>query len=292
MTQAIVGGIANGAIFGLVALGIVLVYKGTKVLNFAQGELGTVSLFVAWWFVNEQGLPYWMGAISGIATSVLIALLFERLVVRRMVEAERLSIAVATVGLFFFLFAAEILVFSESILLLPPPIEGLGPQILGFYVNPGYQLAFAAMALIGGGLALFLRRTDFGLGVLAASQDPVAVRLVGIRYGRVSMFTWGMAGFLGAVAALLIQPLIGAFDPGFMTVFFVRGLAAALIGGMTSLPGAFVGGIIVGVLDAVVGQLFIGSTFPGIQSVVIFLVIIAVLLVAPNGVLARSRARS
>ena len=104
-------------------------------------------------------------------------------------------------------------------------------------MSPGYLVAFAAMALIGGGLALFLRRTDFGLGVLAASQDPVAVRLVGIRFSRVSAFTWGMAGFVGAVAALLIQPLIGAFGPGFMTGFFVRALAAALIGGLTSLPG-------------------------------------------------------
>jgi branched-chain amino acid transport system permease protein len=292
MIQAIVGGIANGAIFGLVALGIVLVYKGTKVLNFAQGELGTIALFVTWWFVEQRGLPYWLGALAGIAASVVIALLFERLVVRRMVEAERLSIAVATVGLFFFLIAVEVLVFSESLLLLPPPISGLGPKVLGFFVSPGYLVAFAAMAVIGGALAWFLKRTDFGLGVLAASQDPVAVRLVGIRYSRVSMFTWGMAGLLGAVAALLIQPLIGAFDPGFMTAFFVRGLAAALIGGLTNLTGAFVGGIAIGVLDAVVSQLTLRVTFPGIQSIVVFLVIIVVLLVFPNGVLARARART
>jgi branched-chain amino acid transport system permease protein len=292
VTQAIVGGIANGAIFGLVALGIVLVYKGTKVLNFAQGELGTIALFVTWWFVEEQGLPYGLGALAGIAASVVIALAFERTVVRRMVEAERLSIAVATVGLFFLLISVEVLVFSESLLLLPPPIAGLGPRVLGFFLNPSYMVAFAAMALIGGGLALFLRRTDFGLGVLAASQDPVAVRLVGIRYSRVSMFTWGMAGFLGAVAALLIQPLIGAFEPGFMTAFFVRGLAAALIGGLTNLTGAFLGGIVIGVLDAVVGQLTLGSTFPGIQSVVVFMVIIAVLLAFPNGVAAGLRRRA
>jgi branched-chain amino acid transport system permease protein len=288
--QTIVGGIANGAIFGLVALGIVLVYKGTKVLNFAQGELGTIALFVTWWFVEEQGMPYLLGAVAGIATSVVIALVFERLVVRRMVEAERLSIAVATVGLFLFLIALEALLFGEGVN-LQPPIAGLGPRVFGFFVSPGYLVAFAAMAVVGGGLAVFLRRTDFGLGVLAASQDPVAVRLVGIRFSRVSAFTWGMAGFVGALAALLIQPLIGAFGPGFMTGFFVRALAAALIGGLTSLPGAFVGGIAVGLIDALVGRAFITSTFPGIQSIALMIVIIGVLLVAPNGVLARVRSR-
>lgn len=289
MGQVIVGGIANGAIFGLVALGIVLVYKGTKVLNFAQGELGTISLFVTWWLVVERGMPYWAGAVAGIAVAVLIALVFERLVVRRMVEAERLSIAVATVGLFLALVALEALLFGEGVL-LPPPIPGLGPEIFGFFVSPGYLVAFASMIAIGGALALFLRRTDFGLGVLAASQDPVAVRLVGIRYSRVSAFTWGMAGFLGAVAALLIQPLIGAFGPGFMTGFFVRGLVAALIGGLTSLPGAFVGGIAVGLIDALVGRAVIGSTIPGLQSIAMLVIVLVVLVALPNGVIAKLRA--
>lgn len=290
MTRTIVAGIVNGGIYGLIALGIVLVYKGSRVLNFAQGEFGTFALFVAWWLVDKRGMPWLVGAAAGVIVAVAIALFFERLVVRRMIDASRLSVAVATVGLFLLLIALEVVIWSESLLLLRPPLPGLGVRVLGFYVSPSAMLALGTVVLVGIGLAAFLRFTDFGLGVLAAAQDPVATRLVGVRLSRVSAFTWGAAGAIGAVSALLIEPIIGAFAPGSMTELFIRGLAAALVGGLTSLPGAFVGGILVGVLEALVQRQFIQSTFPGISAVMVMLLIIAVLLFRPGGVLARKPA--
>jgi branched-chain amino acid transport system permease protein len=285
--STLVAGAVNGAIYGLIALGIVLVYKGTRVLNFAQGEIGTFALFVTWWFVEKHNWPWIGGALMGVATAVFIGLLFERLVVRRMTEASRLSVAVATIGLFLFLIAASAFAFSQSLVVLPPPIRGLGPRIFGFYVSPTSLLGFATVALLALGLGAFLRRTDFGLGVLAAAQDPTMVRLVGVRLSRVSAFTWGIAGALGAIAALLIEPVVGAFGPGFMTQFFVRGLAAALLGGLTSLPGAFVGGIVLGLIEALVVKGFFSSTFPGISSVTVFVIIIVILLFRPSGLLGR-----
>lgn len=287
MGPALVGGVVAGAIYGLLAVGIVLVYKGSRVLNFAQGELGTFALFVAWWAIDRRGMPWPAGAALGLVCGIAIALVFERLVVRRMVDATRLAVAVATVGLFLFLIAAEAFIFSEALLVLPSPIRGLGPRILGFHVSPMSILSIVAVAVIALGLGAFLRRTDFGLGVLAASQDPTMVRLVGVRLSRVSAFTWGLAGALGAIAALLIEPTIGAFAPGFMTQFFVRGLAAALVGGLVSLPGAFVGGIAVGIVEAFVGQLFIGSGVPGIRTVTVIALIVIVLLVRPAGIFGR-----
>jgi branched-chain amino acid transport system permease protein len=283
----VVTGVVNGAIYGLIALGIVLVYKGSRVLNFAQGEMGTFALFVTWWFVERRGQPWAVGAIAGIATAVVIGLLFERLVVRRMTEGSRLSVAVATIGLFLFLIAASAFAFSEAIVVLDPPVRGLGPRVFGFYVGPTALVALATVAVLGLGLAAFLKRTDFGLGVLASAQDPVMVRLVGVPAGRVSAFTWGTAGALGAVAAILIEPIIGAFGPGFMTQFFLRGLAAALLGGLTSLPGAFVGGIALGVIEALVKQAFLESTFPGVDAVTVFLVIIVILLFRPWGLMGK-----
>lgn len=287
MGPALVAGIVAGGIYGLIAVGIVLVYKGSRVLNFAQGELGTFALFVAWWLIDERGLGWPVGAVLGVGASVVVALAFERLVVRRMADASRLSIAVATVGLFLFLIALEAVVFSEALLVLAPPIQGLGPRILGFHVGPMSILSLVAVAVIALGLAAFLRRTDFGLGVLAASQDPTMVRLVGVRLSRVSAFTWGLAGALGGLAALLIEPTIGAFAPGFMTQFFIRGLAAALLGGLVSLPGAFVGGLGVGIIEAFVGQAFIQSGVPGIRTMTVFTLIVLVLLVRPSGLLGR-----
>lgn len=288
MGSTLVSGVVNGAIYGLIALGIVLVYKGSRVLNFAQGEIGTFALFVTWWFVTKQHWPWLAGALMGIATAVFIGLLFERLVVRRMVEASRLSVAVATIGLFLFLIAASAFAFSEAVVVLPPPLKGLGPRIFDFYVSPTALLGLGTVAVFGFGLTTFLRRTDFGLGVLAAAQDPSMVRLVGVRLSRVSAFTWGLAGALGAIAALLIEPIVGAFGPGFMTQFFLRGLAAALLGGLASLPGAFVGGVALGVIEALVVKGFFSTTFPGVSSVTVFVVIVIVLLFRPSGLLGKT----
>jgi branched-subunit amino acid ABC-type transport system permease component len=258
------------------------------VLNFAQGELGTFGLFLTWWLVVKIGLPWGVGALFGIAGVVAVSLVFERLVVRRMADGPRLSLAVATVGLFLFLFAAEAVIWREPIARLPAPFAGQGPNVLGYFVSPTQILSLIAVAGIGLGLAAFLRSTDFGLGVLAAAQDATMVRLVGVPLSKVSAFTWGLAGALGAIAAILIGPMLGTFGPGFMTRLFVWGLAAALLGGLTSLPGAFVGGLVVGVVDSVVQTAFLTSSLPGVPSIALLIMILAVLLFRPSGLLGKA----
>ncbi len=290
MGQTIISGLANGGVYALLAVGIVLVYKGSRVLNFAQGEMGTFGLFVAFWLIEQQNLPWLAGAIGAIAVVALIGFLFERIVVRNMGEAPRVTVAVATIGLLLLLFALELKIFGPSPRILRPPFSGLGIQIAGFYVSPTQILALLTAIGLGVSLAALLKKTDFGLGILAASQDPSATRLVGIRLGRVSAFTWALAGAVSAIAALLIEPTVGIFAAGFMTGLFVRGLAAALLGGLTSLPGAFIGGVAVGVIEAVVGQRFVQSTFPGIQSVAVMVVIVLVLLIRPRGLLGKATA--
>ena len=288
MTRTLISGLANGGVYALLAVGIVLVYKGSRVLNFAQGEMGTFGLFVAFWLIEEQSLPWLVGGIGAVLVVAAIGYLFERIVVRNMGQAPRVTVAVATIGLLLLLFASELKIFGPSPRILRPPISGLGPQVAGFYVSPTQMLALLTAIGLGFALAAFLKKTDFGLGVLAASQDPAATRLVGINLGRVSGFTWALAGAVSAVAALLIEPTVGIFAAGFMTSLFVRGLAAALLGGLTSLPGAFIGGVAVGVIEALVTDRFVQSTFPGIQSVAVMVVIVLVLLVRPAGILGKA----
>lgn len=284
MPATILAGIVNGAVYGLLAVGIVLVYKGSRVLNFAQGELGGWALFVTWWFVERQKWPWPAGAAVGIASAAVIAVLFNQFIIRPMGNAPRLAVAVATVGLFLFLLSLEVVIFKQAIAFLRPPISGRGIPAFGIGLSPTAMLALATLAVVGIGLAAFLRYTDFGLGVLAASQDPDATRLVGVSVSRVSMFTWVSAAVLGAIAALLIEPIVGVFAPGIMTEIFVRALAAALVGGLTSLPGAFAGGIIVGVTEAVAVKVVPATAFPSISFVVMLAVIIVVLLFLPRGV--------
>lgn len=283
--QVVVLGLISGGIYGLFAVGVVLVYRGSGSLNFAQGEIGTFGLYVAWFVVTDQGLPWVVGAIAAIAVAAGIGAGFEMLVVRPMVEASRLSVAVATIGLLSFLLAGELRLFTASPRSVRAPIEGIGPAIFGVHVSPTQFLTLAATAAVAVALAVLLRRTDFGLGVLAAAQDPVATRLVGVPLGKVSAFVWGIAAATSAGGALLIEPTISVFAPGFASLLFLKGLAAAIIGGLTSLPGAFVGGLTVGILEAAATKWIRPEGLPGIAELSIFAIVLLTLLVRPNGLL-------
>lgn len=292
MLSALVSGLVVGGIYGLLALGIVLVYKGARVLNFAEAELGTFSLYVAWWLVESRGWPWALAALAALVVIGVVSLAFERLVIARMTEASRLSVAVATLGLMLLLLAIEFKVWGSGPKFLAAPFSGNSVSLAGVFVTPVQIFAVVAAAAIGLGLTTFLRRTDFGLGVLAAAQDATAIRLMGVPFAKVSAFTWVAAGVLGGVATLLIEPSIGAFAPGFTLPFFVPALAAALIGGLDNLSGAFLGGIAVGLIDQLVRWQFVGSTIPGVQSLVIFGLILAVLLLRPGGLLPGPRGRT
>lgn len=292
MGQSLVIGLVQGGTYALIALGLVLCYRGSRVLNFAQAEIGTASLFVAWIVSGAWHHPYWMGALAAIGTSLLIGVLFEVLVVRRMVDAQRLTVAVATIGLFGLLVALEAYLNGPTPRYLQPPISGLGVRIAGVFVSPTQMLTFGVIAAVAAALTLFLRYTDFGLGVLAAAQDATAARLVGVPLRRVSLFTWGASSVLSALAALLIEPTITLIAPNGIGVrLFICGLAAALLGGMTSLAGAFVGGLVVGVLTAEASYLT-PSGVPGSFTVVLFAIVMAVLIFRPQGLLGRGAARA
>ena len=281
--QNLVLGIVEGGIYGLLAVGIVLVYRGSRVLNFAQGEIGTVALIVAWYVSTDRGLPWIAGAAAGIAAATAVGLLFERLVVRKMADSSRISVAVATVGLLLLLLALGFRLLGESPRTVAAPIGGLGVSVAGVIVSPTQLLALASTVAVGVALAVLLRRTDFGLGVLAAADDPTAVRLVGVSLSRVSAFTWGTGAAVSGLAALLIEPTIGNFVPGYTSELFVFALAAALVGGLASLPGAFAGGLLIGLLKVFVQSATISSELPGIPTLAVFAVILLVLLVRPGG---------
>lgn len=285
MGQVLVFGVVNGTIFALLAVGIVLVYRGSGAINFAQGEIGTASLFAAWYVSTDRGLPWIVGALAALAVAVAMGLLFERLIVRRMAHAERVAVTVATVGLFSLLLALELQLFSASPRRWPAPVAGLGVEVFGVFVSPTQMISLVLTVALAGALAFFLKRTDFGLGVQAAAHDPDAVRLVGVPLHRVSAFVWGGGAALSAVAALLITPTLGGvFTPGDLTMPFVSALAAAVVGGLTSLPGAFAGGFAVGIFQAATTRYITVTSIPLFDLVLTVALILLVLLVAPDGI--------
>ncbi|MEY2474185.1 MAG: hypothetical protein QOK28_3514 [Actinomycetota bacterium] len=285
MGQVLVLGLLSGGIYALFAVGVVLVYRGSRVLNFAQGEVGTAGLFLATWLTVDHGLPWIGGAIAAIVMTAAIGVAFERFVVRRMGDAPRVSVAVATVGLLLFVSTLELIVFKlggkpRSI---DGPIAGAGAKIAGVVVSPTQMLSLVVALGIGVGLAVLLRRTDFGLGVLAAAQDTAAARLVGVPVNRVSAFVWGTGAAVTTLGCLLIAPGLGAFAPGAVSRLFLFGLAAAVLGGLTSLPGAFAGGVIVGIVEASAGRIFESVALPGVKTLAVFVLLLVTLLVRPDG---------
>lgn len=277
MGQVLVLGLISGGIYALFALGVVLVHRGTGVLTFGNGELGTASLFLAAFLITDTGLPWFVGAVAAIVLAIVLGLLFELLIVRRMVGRDPVSISVATVGLSLFLLAGEFFVFGESPKQLDGPVD-TGWVIAGVVVSPT-QVAALLLALgLGFGLQAALRRTDFGLGILAAAQDPSAVRLVGVPLSRISLTIWGAGAAVSAVAALLVAPTVGVFGPGYATELYVVGLAAAVIGGLNSLPGAFVGGVALGLIESAATRYLGDYGIPGLRYIVVLTVLLVVLL--------------
>jgi branched-chain amino acid transport system permease protein len=283
MGQVLVLGVVAGGIYALFALATVLVYRGTRVLHFGQGELGTLGLVLAASLVKDHGAPWIVAAIAAVALTTAIGVAFERFVVRRMRDVARVSIAVATVGLSLFLLSGELLRVGVTPRSMRGPVGGIGPRIAGVVVSPTQIIGLVVALGAGVALTLWLRRTDFGLGVLAAAQDTSAARLVGVPVNRVSAFVWGTGAALSTIACLLVAPSLGAFAPGAFGRLFLFGLTAAIVGGLTSLPGAFAGGLVVGLVEAGAGRIFADSSLPGVKTLAVFILLLVTLTVRPNG---------
>lgn len=277
MTQVAVLGLISGGIYALFALGVVLVHRGTGVLTFAQGEIGTVALYVAYYLVAVAGMPWLVGALGAVVFATLVGALFEIVIVRRMVTSDPVSTAVATVGLALFLLALEFYAFGASPRVLPPPSRG-GVTLAGVVVTPTQIAALLIAAALAFGLQAVLRRTDFGLGILAAAQDPDAVELVGVSLSRVSVTIWSAGAALSGLAALLVEPTVGVISPGYASELFVVGLAAAVVGGLGSLPGAFAGGVLLGLAEAAGTRYLSSYGVPGLRYIIVLGVLLIVLL--------------
>lgn len=303
----VVIGLSQGAVYGLVALGLVLVYKGSRVFNFAQAEFGTIAAFIVFLFIEQwkTGIPYWVAALIAIAGTLFIGLIMERVIVRPLLNAPRVNLLVATIAFALLCIAVQLLLFLPEPKTLPPILSTLpggrtGVEIFNFIIEPQRILIVFVLGTLAGVLGYFFSKTDLGLAVLATSQDAFATRVVGIGVERMSRFIWLTAALLGAIAGILFVPL-NPLTPGIMTSqALIPAFTGAVIGGMTSLPGAFVGGLIVGLIQSVSNWAaghysfstapdapFIQDVIPGAPDVLMILVLLIVLLVRPQGLLGK-----
>jgi branched-chain amino acid transport system permease protein len=279
MLDFLVIGIFSGAAYALLAVGFVLIYRGTRIFNLAHGEIGAVGLFVAWSLLDRA--PVLVAVAAGVAASAATGLVLERTLVRRLVDRTPLAALAATLGAGLTLAYLEVLIWGINIKTFPSPFGDYTLRIGSATVTSSRIAGLVIAAAVAVGLGLFLTRTRFGLEVSASTQDRNLARLSGIRVDRTRAFVWTLGGALAGIAAILIAS-VETFHPLSITLVMVRALTAALLGGLTSLTGAFAGGIAVGVVEAlVVGN----TTLQGAADAAIFAVLLVALLVRPQGVL-------
>lgn len=290
MTTFLVLGLIQGAVYGLVAIGLALVYKGARVFNFAQGEYGTVAAFIAWIVVVQRGWPYGFGMIAGLLAAVAMGLVMERVVVRPLFSAPRVTLLVATAGVALLAISIELIVGEAQGRILPAAVSGRGVRVFGVAITAQRIFILLALVAIAAALAWFFSRTATGLAILAMAQEPMATRIVGIRITRMSSIVWGLAALLGGLAGLLQAPLFPFFPGEMTTVALLPGFTAAVLGGITSLWGALAGGLIVGAIQGL-AQFYIGERIPGGSDLVVFLVLLGVLLFRPGGLFGKTPSR-
>jgi branched-chain amino acid transport system permease protein len=290
--QALVIGLITGAGYGLVALGLVLIYKSSGVFNFAQGEFGTVAVY-ALWAAHTNGIPYVPAIALALLAALVMGLLTERIIIRRLFDAPRVTLLVATAGVSLLAIGVEIWLGEARLRFIQPALGRFDRvSVLGIQVSDQRMLILATLIVLAVLLALFFSRTNLGLAILAVSQEPVATELMGISVRRLSSFVWGLAAVLGGLGGVLTAGVVQNFGPGFITTStLIPAFTAAVLGGMTSLPGAFVGGVVVGVVQAFAIDLGGDPAFSGIPgpgTLAVFLLLIGVLAVRPQGLLGKA----
>src|SRR5947209_6830213 len=273
-----------------------MIYKSSRVFNFAAGEFATLGAFGTYIGIKVLNLPYLLAALLGLAAGTLAGLLTERLVVRPLANRPKVTVLVATAAIATILIPLELMIGGVKTFPARPAfsngvsvggvklISKLGPSVFGVRVSPQLLLIMVALIVIGLVLAWFFGRTDLGLATLATSQEPTAGRLVGIRLNRIPMLIWGVAGLLGGLGGVLLAPVTAQFLGGFGTTgVLIAAFTAAVLGGMTSIPGAFVGGILVGLVQTYAQ--FDLSKITGANSIALLVTLVAVLLIRPTGLL-------
>jgi branched-chain amino acid transport system permease protein len=296
----LINGIANGAAYGLLGLGLVLLYKSNRIFNFAQGEFATVGAIVTYVFYSGTGvlpkLPFFLAAVLGLIGSTGVAMLTERLVIRPMFDRAKVILVVGTVGVALLLIGLEGLSPYPKTQSLPAINQVLGtkPYLAKIDKIPLLDQDVAKLVLLVAlavAAFVFFRYTRTGTAILAVSQDATAARVVGISVERISLISWAIAGLLGGVAGILLAAPPGTVTPGAFTgTSLTVAFTAAVLGGMTSLPGAFVGGLLLGLIESFTNAdasfiPLLSHVQNGQAEIAVFVVLLAVLMFRPRGLL-------
>jgi branched-chain amino acid transport system permease protein len=293
--QQIVSGLATGGIYGSLALALVMIYQATDVVNFAQGEMAMFSTYIAWSLL-QAGVPYWAAFAATLTIAFVGGVLVERLVIRPVESAPVLAIVIVCIGLLVIFNSLAGWLYSYIQKPFPSPFPER-PLRIGNFTFVGLRVgdvvfgahdlgAITVTLVVLAFLYVFFRYTTLGLAMRAAAQNPISSRLCGIRVGWMLALGWGLAAMVGAVAGMMVAPVV-FLDPNMMAGILIYAFASATLGGFTSPGGAVLGGLLVGVIENLVGTYvtFIGTE---LKLTVALAIILVVLVVKPSGLFGRA----
>lgn len=277
--QLVISGIALGCIYGLIALGFVLIYKATETVSFAQGELMMLGAFGGLVCMTVLGFPFWLSVLAAMAGMALFGLLVERALIRPILGQPAFSIVMLTIGVAYV--ARGLITMLPGIgtdtHVLPVPYKDQLLQAGGLIVPMEQMVVMVVTALLSAALFALFRYTKLGIAMQASSQNQLAAYYMGIPVKRLNGLVWALAAVVAAIAGLLLAPI--TFVHANMGFIGLKAFPAAVVGGFTSLPGALVGGLIIGVVESLSG-FYLPEGFKDIAA---YVVVLIMLMVKPNG---------
>jgi branched-chain amino acid transport system permease protein len=280
--QQVVAGLADGSIYASLALALVLIYRATHVINFAQGEMGMFATYLAWSLITNHGMSYWPAFAIVLVISFFGGMLVQQVVIRPLHRGGELTVVMATVALLVILNGLASWIWGPEEKILPSPFPNGSWDVGGVQISKqsvGVITVVLACVIV---LWLFFQFTKLGLALRASAINPNASRLLGVRVPLMLGIGWGFAAVLSAIAGLMAAPALFVFTPNFMQVILIYAFAAAVLGGIESPVGAVVGGLALGVTINLLGT-YVDFVTAEMQLPVALAILLAVLVLRPNG---------
>ncbi len=279
VVQLVISGVANGCIYGLIALGFVLIYKATETVTFAQGDLMMVGAFCGLGFMSLLNWPFWAALVASIIVMGLFGILLERFVLRPILGQPQFTIVMLTIGIGFMLRGLITMLpnVGTETMTLPVPFKDKSIALGSLIVSVEHLVVIAGTLVLCGLLFALFRHTTLGVAMQASSQNQLAAYYMGIPVKRLNSLVWGLAAGVAAVAGLLLAPITFVHvNMGFVAL---KAFPAAVIGGFGSLPGAIVGGLVIGVVEQIAGR----YAPEGVKDIAAYVVVLIMLMIRPNG---------
>ena len=285
LIQLIVSGLASGCVYGLIALGFALIYKATENVNFAQGDFMMFGAFVCIGFTNTDymGLNFWLAILLTIIVMAILGYIFDWGILRRVAGQSQTSIVILTIALGFIMRFAAGVIWSHEPTSLETPYAGLNTKFSGIVIGIDEIAIIVVTVALTLSLYLFFSRTKLGVAMQAAAQNQLAAYYMGIPVKKIQSLVWALSGAMAAVAGILFAAK-GAIDPT-VGLIGIKAFAAAAIGGFGSLPGALVGGLIIGLIEAIAAR----YGMPGISQIAPYVLLLLVLIFRPAGIFSQTQ---